>query len=84
MKELNKRDREKFFMLTTTDKTRGHNLKLFKPGLKKGLLIRKNFVSVRVINVWNDLPQFVIDSSTVIQFKSNLSRCKFLDRYGFL
>ena len=84
MKELNKWDREKFFMLATTDNTRGHNLKLFKPSLKKGLLIRKNFFSVRVINVWNDLPQFVIDSSTVNQFKSNLSRCKSLDRYGFL
>ena len=31
MKELNKSDREKFFMLATTDQTRGHNLKLFKP-----------------------------------------------------
>ena len=50
-------------MLATTDKTRDHNLKLFKPSLKKGLLIHKNFFSVRVINVWNDLPQFVIDSN---------------------
>ena len=27
MNELNKSDREKFFMLATTDKTRSHNLK---------------------------------------------------------
>ena len=68
MKELNKFDREKFIMLTTSKKTRGHNLKLSKLSLKKALLIHKTFFSLLVTNVWNDLPQFVIDSRTVNQY----------------
>ena len=36
MKELHKTDREKFFYVSNSEKTRGHNLKLFKLSLKKG------------------------------------------------
>ena len=74
---------EKLFQVATEERTRGHNLKLFKPSMSKGLLIRKNFFSIRVINSWNSLPQFVVDSLNVNQFKTNLSRNNFLSEHGF-
>ena len=75
--------REKLIQVSTEERTRGHNLKLFKPRLSKGLLIRKNFFSIRVINTWNSLPQFVVDSLNVNQFKTNLSRSNYLSKHGF-
>ena len=74
---------EKLFQVATDERTRGHNLKLFKPRLSKGLLIRNNFFSIRVINTWNSLPQFVVDSLNLNQFKTNLSRSNFLSEHGF-
>ena len=30
--------------------------------------------TLRVVNAWNSLPQFVVDSDSVNQFKHNLSK----------
>ena len=75
LKGIDKVNQAKFFKLTQEHRTRGHELKIFKPRLKKGLLLRKNFFSVRVVNAWNSLPRFVIESNTLNQFKINLSKC---------
>ena len=50
--------------------TRGHNKRFYKP--KPRLNIRKNTFSVRVVNDWNSLPQNLIDSGTLEEFKVNL------------
>ena len=71
---------EKLFQVSTEERTGGHNLKLFKPRLSKGLLIRKNFFSIRVINTWKSLPQSVVDGLILNQFKTKMSRSNF---YGF-
>ena len=60
LKGIDKVNQAKFVKLTQEHRTRGHELKIFKPRLKKGLLPRKNFFSVRVVNAWNSLPRFVI------------------------
>ena len=50
--------------------TRGHNKRFYKP--KPRLNIRKNTFSVRVVNDWNSLPQNLIDSGNLDEFKVNL------------
>jgi len=36
--------------------------------------IRKNFFSQRVVNVWNSLPQVVVDADSVNSFKNRLDK----------
>jgi hypothetical protein len=55
LKGLDKVNAEQFFSINATGRTRGHSMKLFKSGMKKGLLCRKHFFSQRVINEWNGL-----------------------------
>jgi len=46
---------EQFFYISTTGyQTRGHNLKIAKQRTR--LDLRKQFLSQRVINEWNNLP----------------------------
>ena len=74
---------EKLFKLADSSSTRGHNLKLYKPTLKKGLLLRQNFFNISVINSWNDLPQGVVSASTVDTFKRKLNtHWKATNKYG--
>ena len=65
--------RSRFFQISQGSRTRGHDQKIFKPRLSKGLLARKKFFSIRVVNAWNSLPEFVVDSDSVNQLKHNLS-----------
>ena len=36
--------------------------------------IRKYYFTERIVNIWNSLPDAVVNSSTVNQFKKNLDR----------
>lgn len=56
-----------FFSLNTDNATRGHNFKIKKESCK--LDIRKHFFSNRVVSSWNDLPQHVVNSSSLDIFK---------------
>ena len=47
-------------------------MKVYKPRLKKSILQRVNFFSIRVVNAWNALPEEVISASTVNSFKNRL------------
>ena len=49
---------------------RGHSMKLFKPRCRTNL--RKNIFSNRVVDLWNDLDQDIIDSINVNSFKNKL------------
>ena len=63
----------KLFTQSTSITTRGHTMKkLFKH--HTNLLTRSNFFSNRVINDWNSLPQFIVDSPSVSNFKILLDR----------
>lgn len=67
MKKAERIDPEHFFKRTTSDRTRGHSLKVTKPRVR--LLTRQRFFSNRTVNAWNSLPNFLIDSDNVNQFK---------------
>ena len=56
--------------------TRGHSKRLFVRGNSR-LNSTKNFFSVRVIQVWNCLPQNVVDSTSLSIFKNHISSITF-------
>ena len=60
------------FTPSTCTTTRGHTKKLFKYHVNSHT--RSKFFGNRVINDWNSLPQFIIDSSSVNEFKMLLDR----------
>lgn len=62
---------EDFFQVADSS-TRGHNFKLFKPRSYKS--VRQNSFSLRVIEDWNSLPEDVVSSKTVFQFKTKLDK----------
>ena len=51
---------EKFFKFRDNSNTRGNSMKIYKPRLKRNILQRVNFFSIRVVNTWNELPDYVI------------------------
>ena len=61
---------ERFFTVVTNVATRGHNHKLEKPRCKTSF--RLQHFSQRIINEWNALPSFVVNSKDVNDFKSKL------------
>ena len=62
----------KFFEMRQPGRIRGHTVKIFKPRAR--LLTRQRFFSIRVIDLWNGLPQNVEDATTVPQFKARLDQ----------
>jgi len=52
--------------------TRGHSLKLLKRNCKKS--IRGNVLGFRIVNVWNSLPEDVVNASSVNAFKELFDR----------
>ena len=52
--------------------TRGHNLKLMRPQVRTER--RKQFFSVRVVRMWNELPAEVVNSSSLNSFKTNYDK----------
>ena len=69
-------DFNKFFEIQNSNRTRGHNYRIVKQ--RSHLDIRKYFFSQRVVNTWNSLPQFVVDSVSVNSFKNSLDK---FDKY---
>jgi len=71
LKEKERVDKANFFQpALDTHGLRGHSQKLFKPRCRT--TTRKSFFSNRIIDEWNRLPQYVIDSSSVNVFKNRL------------
>ena len=62
----------KFFEMRQPGRTRGHTMKIFKPRVR--LLTRQRFFSIRVIDLWNGLPQNMVDAKTVPQVKARLDQ----------
>ena len=50
-------------------KVRGHTYKIVFTWL-----LEKNFSSNRVVDAWNELPQYVVDAETVNSFKARLDK----------
>jgi len=61
-----------FFKFAGNSGTRGHSLKLHKPKAHKSLQL--NSFGHRTINIWNNLPDDIVHSSSVDSFKSKLDK----------
>ena len=61
-----------FFTYTDNDHLRGHNLKLSKPPANKSS--RLNSFALMNIHVWNSLPSEILNSKTVVEFKTKLDK----------
>ena len=60
------------FFRRNINNTRGHKDKLYKPAVKTNLKL--NSFSNRIINEWNKLPEEVIKSSDLNQFKRTFDK----------
>ena len=72
-------DPNSIFEFRKKSKTRGHKKKLFKR--RSRLNVRKGSFSQRTVNDWNSLPQAVIESESLDQFKNRLDRHWLGERY---
>ena len=72
LKGIAKLDYSLFFKLSADSKVRGHTYKIVKNSFR--LDVRKNFFSYRVVDAWNELPQYVVDAETVNSFKARLDK----------
>ena len=59
--------------------TRGHSLKLQKRECNSQ--IRMNFFGMRVVSMWNSLPENVVMASTVNCFKGRFDKCSAANRF---
>ena len=65
-------DRNMFFKLKEGSRTRGHKAALVKEQCR--LDMRKYSFSQRVINEWNKLPNYCVNSSSANMFKNRIDR----------
>lgn len=63
---------EGLFQMRENDMTRGNSKKIFKSRAR--LNLRKYSFPHRVVNNWNALPEWVVNSKTVFQFESGLNK----------
>ncbi|MFZ2537548.1 MAG: hypothetical protein WAX04_01440 [Oscillospiraceae bacterium] len=73
-------DREAFFSDSVTKNLRGHSCKLYHRQVR--LQLRQGFFSQRVVSLWNSLPQFVVESTSVDMFKGRLDKFVFGSEVG--
>ena len=71
LKGIAKLDYGLFFKLSGDSKVRGHTYKIVKNSFR--LDVRKVFL-IRVMDAWNELPQYVVDAETVNSFKARLDK----------
>ncbi|MCL4138197.1 UNVERIFIED_CONTAM: hypothetical protein GTU68_048111 [Idotea baltica] len=62
----------KSLVLNTDNRTRGHSLKLVK--IRPRLDIRKYRFTFRTVDIWNSLPQKIIDCKTITSFKIQIDK----------
>ena len=72
---LIKLDFDVFFTFSPVESTRGHQYKLFKN--RGDVNVRKNFFSVRIVNIWNSLPSDIVDFTSLTAFTRTIKLVDF-------
>ena len=70
------------FFTRSSGITRGHELKIYK--YRSSCLLRSNYFSHRVVNAWNNLPQFLIETCSLNDFKAKLDMYWIDNMYCFI
>ena len=60
------------YFQTLESPTRGHSMKLFKLSCLKS--VRQNSFAIGVTEIWNSLPEGILSSQSVLQFKTKLDK----------
>ena len=60
------------FQLSDVENTRGHSYKIYKQRAR--LNIRKNSFCNRIVNIWNNLPEYIVEAKTIMTFERRLDR----------
>ena len=60
-------DPDKLFNVVKDTSTRGHPFKIYQE--RSSSDIRQNFYTQRVVALWNSLPQHIVNSENISQFK---------------
>ena len=68
--EAYKKNRERFFTRTCSDKTRGNSFKVEESRFR--LDIRRKFFTVRVVQYWSRFPREIVDTPSLEVFKTKL------------
>ena len=63
---------DRFFSLICNLKARGHSYKLFLPDLR--INCRQHFFAVRVVRIWNSLPEDIVSADRLSLFVRLLNR----------
>ena len=66
---LDRVDSERMFLMGES-RTKGHSLRI--RGKPFRTEVRRNFFTQRVVNVWNSLPQKVVEAKTLCDFQKKL------------
>ena len=74
-------DKNSMFKMSTYEATRGHSQKIFKKRYR--LKTRGHFFSNRIIDSWNQLPDYVVNAPSLNSFKSRLNKCWLGHPYKF-
>ena len=74
---------KRFFELSEISQTRGHQLNLKKQSASKDIHVRKYFFTRRIVNPWNNLPENVINSATLNQFKNRFDKYMGATMYSY-
>ena len=72
---LTKLDFDAFFTFSPVGSTRGLKYKLFKN--RGDVNTRKNFFSIRIVNIWNSLPSDIVDFSSLTAFTRTIELVDF-------
>ena len=72
MKGIDKVDHSNLFVVANSERTRGHRYKVIKS--RSRLELRRNFFSQRIVNNWNELPDYVVEGDTVNTFKNSFDK----------
>ena len=63
---------DRFFSLSCNLRTRGHSYKLFLPDSR--INCRQHFFAVRVVRIWNSLPEDIVSANRLSLFVRLLNR----------
>ena len=69
---LDRMGMERMLPLVGETRTRGHNLRV--KGCSFKTEIRRNFFSLRVVNLWSSLPQRALEDGSLSVFKTEIDR----------
>ena len=61
--------------IATDTKTRGHKYKILKQSARLEVEVTKHYFGLRTVNIWNNLPDAVVEAPLINAFKIGWTDC---------